>query len=168
VAGIPIAGAAVEVQRRSTTRGPTTLATATTDAAGAWAVTVPLASSAELRAVFRGDLAHPAAVSPGAVAAPPPQIALAAAAQQGPPGSVIPFSGVVTPAKTRLSIVISKQQPDGTFLTVRTITVKPAGDGSFARSIGFPEAGQYQVLAHTSADAANALGTSAPVAITIA
>jgi hypothetical protein len=78
------------------------------------------------------------------------------------------LTGSVTPAKPRLSIVIAKQQFDGTFATVRTIVLRLEDDGTFTRSIGFPEAGQYQVVAHTSADDANALGTSAPVAITIA
>ena len=50
---------------------------------------------------------------------------------------------------------------------MRTIELRPQDDGTFARSIGFLEAGQYQVVAHTSADEANALGTSAPVAIAI-
>jgi hypothetical protein len=166
--GIPIAGAAIEVQRRSTTRGPSTIGTATTDATGAWAATVPLATNAQLRAVFRGDPAHPAVVSPGVVAAVAPQLALTAATQQAPPGGVIPFTGSVTPAKPKVSIVIAQQQADGTFATVRTIRLTAADDGTFGRSIGFAEAGQYQVVAHTAADDANALGTSAPVAITIA
>jgi hypothetical protein len=167
-AGLPIAGATVEVERRSTTRGPSIVGTATTDANGGWAVTVALPSNAALRAVYRGDGIHSAVVSAGVSAAVAPQIALTAAAQQAPPGSVIPFTGSVTPAKPRLVIVIAKQQLDGTFATIRTIALRPEDDGTFARSIGFPESGQYQIVAHTSADDANALGTSAPVAITIA
>jgi hypothetical protein len=168
VAGLPIAGATVEVQRRSTTAGPATLGTAVTDASGAWSASVPLATNAKMRAVYRGDIEHPAVVSAGLDAAVPPQIVLATAAPQGPPGGVIPFTGTVTPVKPRISIVIAKQQLDGSFATVRTIAVRPDGDGAFERTIGFPEAGQYQVLAHSAADDANALGTSAPVAITIA
>jgi hypothetical protein len=166
--GIPVSAATVEVQRRSTTRGPATLGTAITDANGAWTATVPLARSAEIRAVFRGDPAHPAVVSVGAIAAVPPQIALTAATQQGVPGTVIAFTGLVTPVKPRVTIVIAKQQFDGTYADVRSIRLHPADDGTFARSIGFPDPGNYQVVAHTSADDANALGTSAPVAITIA
>jgi hypothetical protein len=168
VDGIPLPAAAVEVQRRSSTRGPSTLATATTDANGVWAATVPLGRNSELRAVYRGDLEHPAAVSPGLTASIPPQITLTAAAQQATPGSVIQFTGSVAPVKPRLTIAIAQQQPDGTLLTVRTIRLRPADDGTFDRTIGFPDPGQYQVVAHTAADDANALGTSAPVAITIA
>ena len=168
VAGAPVVGATVEVQRRSTTRGPTTLGTATTDVNGAWTATVTLPRAAELRAVFRGDPEHPAVVSPGLVATVPPQITLSAATQQVSPGTVIPFTGTVTPVKPRVSIVIAKQQLDGSFATVRTIVVRPADDGSFERSIGFLEAGNFEVVAHTSADDANALGTSPPVAITVA
>jgi hypothetical protein len=75
---------------------------------------------------------------------------------------------LVTPAKPRVSIVVAKQQPDGTVATVRTIVVRPDDDGAFSRSIGFLEGGNFQVIAHTAADDANALGTSPPVAITIA
>jgi uncharacterized protein with LGFP repeats len=166
--GVPIAGATVEVQRRSTTRGPTTLGTASTDANGAWSAAVPLAQNAELRAVYRGDVQHAAVISPGVVAVVPPQIALAAAASQGPAGAVIGFTGSVAPPKLKLSIVVSQQQADGTFAPIRTIRLKPARSGAFARSIGFPSAGQYQVVAHTDADNVNELGMSAPVAVTIA
>ena len=167
-AGVPVAGATVEVQRRSTTRGPTLLGTATTDENGVWSATIALPANAELRAVYRGDLDHPAVVSPGLIATAPPQIALAAATQQATPGTVIEFTGSVTPAKPSVSIVIAKQQLDGTYATVRTIRLTPADDGTFARSIGFLEAGRYQLVAHTSADDANALGTSPPVSVEIA
>jgi hypothetical protein len=167
-AGLPLAGATVEVQRRSATRGPATLGSATSDANGAWTATLALTETAEIRAVFRGDPAHPAVVSPGAIAAVPPQIALTAATQLAIPGSVIGFTGSVTPVKPRVTIVIAKQQLDGTYATVRDIRLRSDGDGTFTRSIGFAEAGNYQVVAHTAADDANALGTSPPVAITIA
>jgi hypothetical protein len=166
--GLPVAGATVEIQHRSTTRGPATIGSATTDADGAWTATVPVATNAALRALYRGDPEHPAVVSRGLIAVVPPQIALTAAAQQGPPGAVIECTGAVTPTKARVSIVIAKQQFDGTFATVRTIRLRADHDGAFARSIGFPEAGQYQVVAHSAADDVNAVGTSPPVAIAIA
>lgn len=167
-AGLPLAGATVEIQQRSTTRGPTTLGTTTTDPNGVWSATVPLSTVAELRAVYRGDGEHPAVVSPGVIALPAPQIALTAATQQALVGAVIPFSGSVTPAKPRVTIDIAKQQLDGTYLSVRTIPVRPADDGTFTRSIGFTEAGNYQIVAHTQADDENAVGSSAPVAVTVA
>ena len=166
--GIPIAGASVEIQRRSTTRGPSTLGTATTDESGGWSAAVPLAQNAELRAVYRGDTQHPAVVSAGVVALVPPQIALTAATQQASPGAVVDFTGSVVPAKSKLSIVISQQQLDGTFAPIRTIRLKPDKTGAFARSIGFANAGQYHVVAQTDADDVNAAGASAPVPITIA
>jgi hypothetical protein len=166
--GVPIAGATVEVQSRSTTRGPATLGTATTDENGGWAATLPLTRNAQLRAVYRGDPAHPAVVSPGLFATMPPQIALTAATQQAITGSVIEFTGSVTPVKPIVTIVITKQQLDGTYATVRTIRVRPADDGSFARSIGFTEPGQYQVVAQAAADKQNGPGASPPVAMTIA
>jgi hypothetical protein len=166
--GLPVAGATVGVQRRSTTRGPTTLATATTDQNGAWSVPVPLAQNADLRAIYRGDAQYSAVVSPGVIVVVPPQIALTAATQQATPGAVIEFTGSVMPAKPRLSIVIAQQQLDGTFAPVRTIALRPDEAGAFTRTIGFANAGQYEVIAHTEADESNGLGTSAPVPITIA
>src|SRR5436190_4994651 len=166
--GAPIAGATVEVQRRSTTRGPSSLGAVITDANGAWSQTVPLGTNAELRALYRGDSAHAAVVSPGALAVVPAQVALAAATQQASPGGVIEFTGSTSPAKPLVSIVIAQQQPDGTFATVRTIRLVPADDGSFARTIGFPDPGQYQVFATTAPDRANGLGAAAGVAISIA
>jgi hypothetical protein len=64
--------------------------------------------------------------------------------------------------------VISQQQPDGSLTTVRTIRLNAASDGSFARAIGFPDAGEYQVIAHTAADDSNAVGSSGPVSVTVA
>lgn len=145
-----------------------TIASATTDLNGAWSAIVPVAAKAPLRAVYRGDVEHPAVVSPGLTALVPPQIALTATTQQAPPGTVILFTGSVTPTKPRVTIVIAGQQPDGTFIPIRNIRLRPADDGSFSRSIGFLDAGQFEVVVHTAADDANALGTSAPIAITIA
>ena len=167
-AGSPIAGATVEVERRSTTRRPTSLAVATTDQDGAWAVAVPVPQNAELRAVYRGDADHPAVVSPGLLAVVPPQIALAAAVAQAPPGGVIDFTGSVIPAKPRLTLVVAQQQLDGSFAPVRTIRLRAGGDGTFARSVGFANPGQYQVVAQTRGDNVNGPGASAPVMITIA
>ena len=67
-----------------------------------------------------------------------------------------------------MTIVISRQQLDGSYAPARAIRLRPARDGTFARSIGFLEAGQYQVVAHTEADAKNAVGNSAPILMTIA
>jgi hypothetical protein len=167
-AGAPIAGAPVEVQQRSSTKGSVTLATATTNPDGGWSVAVPLASNAPLRALFRGDSAHAAVVARGIYVTVPPQVTLTAAAPATTPGGVIDFSGSVTPVKKKVSIVISQQQPDGSLTTVRTVRLNAAADGSFARSIGFAGPGQYQVIAHTAADESNALGSSAPVSITVA
>jgi hypothetical protein len=166
-AGAPIPGAVVELQQR-TARGLTTIASATTAEDGTWSAAGSLAANASLRALYRGDAAHSAVVSLPVDAVVAPNITLAVAAQQAPPGGVIQFTGSVAPTKASLSIVISQQLPDGTFAPVRTLRVRPASDGTFTRSIGFPAAGQYQVTAQTAADAASAAGASPPVAITVA
>jgi hypothetical protein len=166
-AGAPIPGAMIELQQR-TARGLTTIAGATTAEDGTWSAGAAVAKNASLRALYRGDAAHSAVVSLPVDVVVAPQITLVAAAQQVAPAGVIQFSGLVAPTKASLSIVISQQQPDGTFAPVRTIRIKPAADGSFTRTIGFPAAGQYQVAAQTAANAANGTGASPPVAITVA
>jgi len=166
--GAPIGGAPIEVQQRSTTRGPHTIAIATTNLDGTWSISAPLATNALLRAVYRGDPSHAAIVSPGVGAQVPAQITLSSTAQQVAPGGVIDFTGSTAPAKRKVSIVLSQQQPDGTFTTVRTIRLGTNSNGTFTRSIGFPDAGQFLVVAHTAADNSNAIGTSPPLAIAVA
>jgi uncharacterized protein with LGFP repeats len=165
--GAPIAGADLELQQR-TAQGLNTIAVANTAPDGTWTATGPLAANASMRALYRGGPDHFAVVSPPVDVTVAPQISLAAATQQTPPGGVVDFTGAVSPAKAKLSIVVSAQQPDGTFASIRTIKLAPGGDGTFARAIGFPTAGQYQVVAQTDADSTNAAGASAPVAITAA
>jgi N-acetylmuramoyl-L-alanine amidase-like protein len=167
-AGSPVGGAPIEVQQRSTTRGPHTIAVATTNLDGSWSISAPLATNALVRAVYRGDPFHAAIVSPGVGAQVPAQVTLSATAQQVAPGGVIDFTGSTAPAKRKVSIVLSQQQPDGTFTTVRTIRLGADSSGTFTRSIGFPDAGQFLVVAHTAPDNSNAIGTSPPVAITVA
>jgi hypothetical protein len=166
-AGAPIAGAAIELQQR-TARGPATIGGTTTAEDGTWSAAGAVAHHASLRALYRGDAAHSAVVSLPVDVAVAPLITLAASAQQVPPGEVIQFTGSVAPVKASLSIVISQQQLDGTFAPVRTVRFGAASDGSFTRTLGFPAAGQYQVVARTPADGVNAAGASAPIAVTVA
>jgi hypothetical protein len=166
-AGAPIAGATIEVQRR-TTRGLTTIAQATTADDGTWSAAAALATNASLRAAYRGDTGHSAVVSLPIDAKVAPQIMLTAAAQQVTAGGLIQFTGSIAPTKKKLSIVISQPQADGTFAPVRTIAFTADAGGGFTRTLGFPVAGQYQVVAQTTADSVNAAGTSPPIAITVA
>jgi hypothetical protein len=163
----PLASATVELQRR-TTLGLTTIAQATTAEDGTWSATAALSTNASLRALYRGDSGHSAVVSLPVDVMVAPQVTLAAAAQQVAPGGVIQFTGSVGPAKKKLSIVISQLQADGTFAPARVVPFTAAGDGSFTRTLGFPAAGQYQVIAQTTADTVNAAGISPPVTITVA
>lgn len=165
---VGIGGATIEIQSRSTAHGASTLLTATTNPDGTWAATIPLTTNTALRAIFRGDGNHAAIISPGQYAAVPPQVNLTAATQLVAPGGTVEFDGSTVPAKPKVALVVSQQQPDGTFTTVRTITFGANPDGTFTRTVGFPNAGQFQVVAHTSADSSNALGTSAPVNVTVA
>jgi N-acetylmuramoyl-L-alanine amidase len=169
-AGTAIAGATVEIQRRSTAAGPRTLATTTTNPDGGWSAVLPLTTNAPLRAVFRGDDAHAAVVSPGVDALVPPQVTLTAAAPLVPPGGVIEFDGTTAPAKgkAKITLTVSQLQPDGTYAPIRTIKLTANQDGTFSRTIGFAAAGQYQVIAQTPADSKNAAGASAPVTVTVA
>ncbi|MEA2665345.1 MAG: hypothetical protein QOI11_2289 [Candidatus Eremiobacteraeota bacterium] len=165
--GVPIAGAGVELQRHNA-GGLTTVASTTTAPDGTWTAAGPVDRNTFLRALYRGDPEHSAVVSPLVEATIATQISLTASAQQVAPGGVIQFSGVVSPVKPKVSIVLSQQQADGTFAPVRTIRFSAAADGTIARTIGFPSAGRYQVIAQTPADSTNAAGASAPVAVTVA
>jgi hypothetical protein len=165
--GLPIADGVIELQRR-TARGPRTIATTTTAADGSWTAAGPAEENASLRAVYRGDVFRSAVVSPPVTAGVAPLITLAADTQQVAPGGVVQFSGTVEPLKPRLTIVISQQLLDGSFAESRTIRFGPADDGTFARTIGFPAAGQYQVVVLTDADDVNGPGASPIVAVTVA
>src|SRR5207248_4392153 len=61
--GQPVAGAAIEVQRR-TKKGELTLANAATATDGTWSATPPLIHNAALRALYRGAPGISAVVSP--------------------------------------------------------------------------------------------------------
>jgi hypothetical protein len=165
----PIPGATVQVQSHSTTAPPTTLAAVATNPDGTWSAALPLTTNTQLRALFAGDDGvHAAAVSPNLATLVPPQVNLAAAVPQTTPGGTIDFSGSTAPAKLHVTLTIAQQQPDGSVAPVRTIRLNANTDGTFTRTVGFADAGQYQVVAHTAADASNALGTSAPVMVTVA
>jgi hypothetical protein len=165
--GTPVAGATVELQRRTKT-GFETIGTATTAEDGTWTAAGAAARNASARAVYRGDPLHSAVVSQPVDVNVAPQVALTASSQVTPPGGVVEFTGTIAPPKAKVSIVVSQQQLDGTFAVVRTVRFGAASDGTFARTIGFPAPGQYQVVAQTAADNSNAAGTSSPVGITAA
>ncbi len=164
----PIAGAAIEVQQRSTSSAAATFASAITAADGSWSVLVQVGSGTPLRALYRGDDSHSAVVSAGFYAFVPPQITLTAEAPQTSPGGVITFTGTTSPAKPKVTIAMALQQPDGSYATVRNVRVNTGEDGSFERTLGFPDAGEYAVVAHTGADDENALGTSNSVPVSVA
>lgn len=167
-AGAPAAGATVEVQTHSTTRPPQTVATATTRPDGTWSADVALATNAQLRAVYRGGDSRRAAVSHSLPLAIPPRISLTTTVPVTIPGGVIDFEGSTQPVKPRATVVVAQHQPDGSLRTIRSIRAATNDDGSFSCSIAFPDAGQYQVIAHTAPDDANATGTSPPLTITVA
>jgi hypothetical protein len=164
--GAPIAGVAVDLQRR-TAEGQMTIATGTTNSDGSWSASAQLESYATLRAVFRGDPAHNAVVTQTFNVGVRPQVTLSAAAPGTLPGGTIEFTGTITPGKPRAEIVMAKQGPDGSFAEVRRIAVA-VDAGSFRRTIGFPEAGRYQLIALSQPDAANPAGQSPPVEIVVA
>ena len=165
-AGVPIGGVTVEVQRRAAGRSITVTQT-TTQADGTWSAPTPLARNAALRAVFRGIEGASAVVSEAVFATIPPAVSLTASVGQVPAGQVVVFSGTVDPVKERLTMTISRRQPDGTVTPYRSVRFGAADDGSFTRTIGFPEPGSYQVAVTSDADELNGLGSSATVAVQV-
>ena len=164
--GQPVAGAAIEVQRR-TKKGELTLANAATATDGTWSATPPLIHNAALRALYRGAPGISAVVSPTTAILVAPQIMLQAQAQQTTVGIPVVFYGTVAPAKDRVTLVVAQLQPDGSWAQVREIRVA-VENGSFSRGVAFSAPGQYQVTARSAADATNAPGSSQPVAMTVA
>jgi hypothetical protein len=167
LAGVPIAGAQIELQLRERA-GERTLATATTAADGSWSASAALLHNGTLRALDRGgDGARSAVVSPGVEVRVRPRVELLAGASTAPPGGSVPFSGSVAPAKRKLSLVVSRLEADGTYRRARSLDVRTV-NGGFSVSVDFPAPGSYQVAARVPEDARNAAGESPPVTVAVA
>jgi hypothetical protein len=150
--GATISGAPIELQQVGPD-GAVTVATATTAADGTWSAPLTLIYSTALRALHRPA---PAAVSAVAEIAVAPALTLSVA-----PGPPVQVSGTVAPSKPYVTIVVRRRR--------RAIKRKrvPVVQGRYATTIWVARPGDV-VRATTAADALNAAGGSAAVAVAVA
>jgi N-acetylmuramoyl-L-alanine amidase len=161
LAGVPMAGAPVEVQHLSATThavATTTIATATTASDGSFTAAVALREYTLLRALHP---VAPAAVSTLVGVEVAPAITLTV-------DSTVPLtiSGTVAPPTKRATIDLFAVQPDGTWqpLARKGVAVK---HGAFTATLTTPGPGAYGLSVHTPPDAVSAAGVSAPVPVTV-
>jgi hypothetical protein len=165
--GAPVAGAPIEVQAYGS-RGKRTIATAVTDADGAFSATLALTSNTFVRAVDRGAPGRPAAVSQPVLLPVRPHVELAGGMPGTIRGTPVQLTGAVAPVKRRLTLSVSLVGPDGTLREVQRIPVTPGADGRFAYALTLDAPGQYEIVARTAADTRNAAGASQPVTVVVA
>lgn len=159
LSGQPLGGAPVELQELGPSGPPaSTFTTATTAGDGSWSQAVSFAENTVVRALHRPA---PASVSDWIEVLVAP--ALTVTVQSSAP---LVISGTVSPAKPHVTVDL---YPAGV-TSGRPITKKrvSATDGTFTAQLASPAPGTYNVVARTAADAKNAAGASAPVAVTIA
>jgi hypothetical protein len=154
--GTPIAGAPIELQQRLPAR-ETTLITATTGADGSFAATVALSANARLRALHRP---RPAAVADLVAVAVAPALTLAVASL-----APLTVNGTISPPKPKVTIDLYALVGEVQTL-VRRVSAT-VGAGSFTTAIAPPGPGQYVLIAHSAADALNAVGSSPPLQVSI-
>jgi len=83
-------------------------------------------------------------------------------------GTRVRFSGTVSPAKSGQVVLIQRLTGTGTFVTVATSLLYPAGNGTastYNRTLRIRHSGTYRVV--KSHDIVNAIGISAPHHITV-
>jgi len=161
LAGAPITGAPVEVQRFEVTRSGTTQTTigeATTAPDGSFTVAVPLTRYTFLRALHRPA---PAAVSTLVAFAVAPAITLAVEST-----APLTVAGTVEPPTKTATVELFAVQADGHWAPLRRVKVKLAR-GAFTATLATPGPGSYGISVHTPADAVSAAGVSAPLPVTV-
>jgi hypothetical protein len=166
--GAPIGGAqiAVKVHDRGRNR---IVATAVTAPDGTWSAAVAAPHRVALRALFAGDGAHPAVISPYLLLAFAPAMTLVAGAPGIVPlaGQPLPVSGTVTPAKRFANVELLQGDALGAFTRVTVVKVPVAANGAFSGAVTPPAPGSYRLVAHTDADKLNGAGVSAPVDVVV-
>jgi len=161
LAGSPIAGAPVEVQRFSAKRHGTTTTTignAITGPDGRFTAGVALTEHTLVRGLHR---APPAAVSTLVGVDVAPAITLTV-----PSTAPLTLAGTVDPPTRTATVDLYAVQPDGHWapLLRKRVTVSR---GAFVTTLATPGPGAYGVSVHTPADAVSAAGVSAPVPVTV-
>jgi N-acetylmuramoyl-L-alanine amidase len=138
------------------------VAAATTGEDGIWTAALPLAENAELRVV------HPSSGIASPAIAVPVRAGIAARVSRDVVrlGGDVELTGMTSPAKARVRVLIDRRLERRRFRRVRTYTVATV-NGGFARTLRLPAAGVYRIRVTTAADGANAAGASRPLALRV-
>jgi hypothetical protein len=133
------------------------IGTLRTGADGVWSTTVPVTVNGSFRVVSdRFGVTSPAVhaqVAAGVGAWVTPQLLR--------PGRSVTVSGMTTPAKARVTVVVERQSPRGGWTRVRRLTLDTVG-GRYSAQLPLARAGLHRFLVTTAADDLNAAG-AAPV-----
>jgi hypothetical protein len=154
----PIAGAPLTVERVVSGGATTPLAGVTTGGDGGWEASLALEHSALVRAVHGSA---PVTVSDLLAVNVAPVITLSAAST-----ARLTVSGTVAPAKRYVTITLYALNSLHRH-RVASARVRPGQGGAFTAGFRTPPPGSYELVARTTADAANVAGTSAPLRLTI-
>jgi hypothetical protein len=166
--GAPIGGAQLAVQVHDRRRNRT-VATVVTAADGTWSALVAAPHRVAVRALFAGDGAHPAVISPYLLLAFAPVVTLSAGAPGVAPvaGQPLPVAGMVTPAKRIAHVELLQADALGAFSRVAVVDVPVATNGAFSGAVTPPAPGACRLVARTDADKLNGAGVSAPVDVVV-
>jgi hypothetical protein len=164
-AGLPVAGATVELQRLRRT-GWRPLEDAITDEDGNFAATTRFKRQTVLRWEFAGDDVHRPFRGDGAAVAVAPLMTLETSTTDTEPGERIDVSGTIAPAKSEgLRLVIQRDEA-GRWRRVarRKVTVR---DGAFTRRVTFDAEGTYRLAVRFAGDLLNAPSATPYVEVTV-
>jgi hypothetical protein len=96
-----------------------------------------------------------------------PTIAITGSSATASPGGSVLISGVITPIRTHISVLVARQTTTGAFTPVSQAQHN-APRGRIALPVAFATAGRYQVVVTTPADRSSVRGQSNPVYVTVA
>lgn len=158
LSGQPLGGAPVELQSLGPAGPPATTLTALSTASdGTWSQAVSFQENTLVRAVHA---AQPASVADWAHISVAPAITLSVQSS-----SPLVLTGTVAPSQQHVWVEIYR----GAVARGKPLRRKrtTAASGSFRAQLSVPAPGSYVVVARTLAGAANAAGSSPPVAVTV-
>jgi hypothetical protein len=140
-----------------------------TAADGTWSALVAAPHRVAVRALFAGDGAHPAVISPYLLLAFAPVATLSAGAPgvAAVAGQPLPVAGMVTPAKRIAHVELLQADALGAFTRVTVVDLPVAANGAFSGSVTPPAPGACRLVARTDADKLNGAGVSAPVDVVV-
>lgn len=166
--GAPIAGASLEIQVHDRAR-VRTVATVQTASDGSWSAVVAAPHVLLVRALFAGDAAHPAVVSPYFNVAFAPVVTLTVGTPGVTPvaGQPVSVAGAVVPAKKVVRVELLAADGLGGFTRAALVKLRAAPGGAFSGAVTPPTSGSYRLVARTDADKLNGVGTSAPVDVVV-